>query len=624
MSTFSSTPPEIRTLELSTGSYEYVAGELLVLPRQGVAIDDISTLMSGYSAEILNSDAFIKNRHSVVRFPASTDLLQIQSELKTNPQIKAASLNYVGTFHTLDEYFDEQWPLRKIKAQEGWDNYTKGDPSVIVAILDSGYTSHVELDEDNQRVIADDVYNLTQGELYYDFQNHAMGVAGIVAAETDNREGIAGTAWDIKLWFIKVGTSYNGGFLDVDWLTQGIDMVVDTAIANPDNRYIINASLGIHFPPEDLAILEPAVARADLHNVLIVASSGNTVELGPKDNFVVEYPAMFSRESVSEHYCNVISVGAVDSNFYWADYSNYLGPDPCAVYVDISAPGGLRYEDNGRRILTLSSEPPSSYKYVFGTSCSAAFVSGAAALVWSMNPLYNHLDVKNILKTSAYDPSDPYGWSYSTMPYWCYDPINPNSQLQPICEDQYNPFEYNQKKGTGILNVYEALRLTKPSIHGAIYNDITLSGEVFITGDLIIPEGKTLTVDPGCTVYILNRDIDETGEDPDKIEILVYGTIDVNGEENDPCKFIPSHVGVPAGFWTGIRIYGENSFASFSNCEITHAYHGIKTYYPIQITNTDISDCEVHGLYVQASSSDGMLISNCAMNDNGSGGDHDL
>ena len=49
------------------------------------------------------------------------------------------------------------------------------------------------------------------------------------------------------------------------------------------------------------------------------------------------------------------------------------------------------------------------YEYANGTSASCPFVSGVAALVWSVNPNLTAVQVKQIIENSSDDLGDP-GW----------------------------------------------------------------------------------------------------------------------------------------------------------------------------------------------------------------------
>lgn len=77
---------------------------------------------------------------------------------------------------------------------------------------------------------------------------------------------------------------------------------------------------------------------------------------------------------------NVISVGATDLNDNFASFSNY------GDWVDLAAPGVDIYST---KYLSVTKDS--------GTSYSAPFVTGAAALIWSINPNLSVSSVRNYI-----------------------------------------------------------------------------------------------------------------------------------------------------------------------------------------------------------------------------------
>jgi len=111
-------------------------------------------------------------------------------------------------------------------------------------------------------------------------------------------------------------------------------------------------------------------------NVLVVAAAGNTPDGQPR------YPAAFE---------SVLAVGATGRNDTFTGFSSW-GP-----YVDVTAPG----------VGILGTAPNGQYVYANGTSASCPFVSGLAALVWSVNPSLTAQQVKQIIEDSSDDFGDP-------------------------------------------------------------------------------------------------------------------------------------------------------------------------------------------------------------------------
>lgn len=114
---------------------------------------------------------------------------------------------------------------------------------------------------------------------------------------------------------------------------------------------VINLSLGAE---GDSRVLHDTIQRALEQGVIVVAAAGNSNTSAP------QYPAT---------YPGVIAVTAVDSANQKADFANYG-----AAWVDLAAPGvGITS--------TMVGPLGSGYASWSGTSMSAPFVSGAAALL---------------------------------------------------------------------------------------------------------------------------------------------------------------------------------------------------------------------------------------------------
>jgi subtilisin family serine protease len=183
----------------------------------------------------------------------------------------------------------------------------------------------------------------------YDFLNHTPYVSD-PAGGVDSGHGtfvaglIAATAPGAFIMPIRVlDPSGQGDEVDV---AKGIYYAVDHG-AN-----IVNLSLGAY---TDSSVVDSAVLYAELHNVIMVAASGND------NTSALTYPAATN---------GVIAVSATDSYDQKASFSNY------GDYITLSAPGVDLYStyDNG------------AYASGSGTSFAAALVSGVAALGWSAHP----------------------------------------------------------------------------------------------------------------------------------------------------------------------------------------------------------------------------------------------
>jgi subtilisin family serine protease len=370
----------------------------------------------------------------LLKFPDSLDVNQVLSSYLADIHVNMGSLNYIREPHGVtpsDYYYPQQWGLRKMKCPDAW-MYSLGSSSIIIQIIDGGTSyGHPDLvnniwqnitgpywaphgedaDEDGHTIEWDPVQNkwvLDPGDLNgyddddndycddlvgFDFTDSACGypfgydpqpcsrpgcwgdhgdkTAGTAAAVTDNsittaeatqicdqtRNSVAGTSWYSKIMIARM--------LD-DW--DAID-AIDYGMM--EGARIISMSWG---SPYHNAMLQAKLDETYNTGILLVASAGND------SSEVLQYPAA---------YANVIAVAATDSNDVKKHYSNY------GTWVDICAPG-----DNWSPARELKWWQYCYYEWG-GTSCSAPFVAGVAALIWSCYPDSNNSAIKRALLNSA-------------------------------------------------------------------------------------------------------------------------------------------------------------------------------------------------------------------------------
>lgn len=236
-----------------------------------------------------------------------------------------------------DTYPNKQWPLRQIRVLD-WRQFTSVDQKVLVAILDTGIDeSHEDL---RGRVVAR--INFTDSPVSNDIQGHGTHIAGIIAADSNNGLGIVGVAPDSRLLNIKVAD--DTGRIQSVAVARGIIWAVDNGAS------VINISVEFEEPS---LVLETAVNYAWSRGVVIVAAAGNHGSQLPV------YPA---------YYENCIAVAATRRDGTLAPLSNY------GDWVDVTAPGFGIY----------STLPGDGYGYKSGTSFATAYVSGLAALLFSL------------------------------------------------------------------------------------------------------------------------------------------------------------------------------------------------------------------------------------------------
>jgi subtilisin family serine protease len=199
-----------------------------------------------------------------------------------------------------DPFFPSQWGLTKINANSAWD-ITTGSSSVTIGVLDSGIPilngvlSHYDLQNTNRITLGGDF--IQDGESVRDLNGHGTHVAGILSAESDNSNGIAGTSWNTKLYIVQVFDDDGNG--DSYTLYEGFKDAIDNGAVK-----IINFSGG---SPEENYWLEQGIIYARDHNVLVVAAAGNINDVN-NPNGIVVWPGAYSTS-----YDNLIAVSATTS-----------------------------------------------------------------------------------------------------------------------------------------------------------------------------------------------------------------------------------------------------------------------------------------------------------------------
>ncbi|MDQ3798156.1 MAG: S8 family serine peptidase [Acidobacteriota bacterium] len=281
-----------------------------------------------------------------------------------------------------DPMFGEQWALKNagqnggkenadISALKAWEK-TKGSKKVVVAVLDTG-VDYLHLDlvtnmwirpdavpqyRDDELGVFNDLNGFNAADNLsdpMDENGHGTHCAGVIGAEGDNEQGIAGINWQVEIMPLKfLG---RGGFGSTKDAIEAINYAIDRKQKGVNVR-VISASWGSTAYSK---ALEDAIRAAGEAGILFVAAAGN--DAGNNDKRP-HYPSNYNLP-------NVISVAALDRADSLASFSNYG-----AKTVHIAAPG----KD------ILSTWLKDGYREASGTSMATPQVSGAAALILANEP----------------------------------------------------------------------------------------------------------------------------------------------------------------------------------------------------------------------------------------------
>ncbi|HKR01665.1 MAG TPA: S8 family peptidase, partial [Pyrinomonadaceae bacterium] len=347
--------------------------ELLIRFKEHVPVQKMHALLASNGARwagLLRGQSGIER----LTLPPGSDPEALAARLGRSELVDLVEPNYLITADQTatgtspnDPRFAEQWALKNTFAPQAWGK-TTGSKRTVIAIIDSGVDfTHPDLSQnrwDNSLEQADnldedgDGFNddlhgwdfVTNSNVIVDGLGHGTAVAGIIAAQGDNKTGGAGVMWQAGLMSLRVLDQTGTG--DVASAVEAIDY------ATMNGAQVINCSWGTG---DASKALREAISRAGQRGVLVVASAGNSsldIEAAPR------YPASFDLP-------NLIAVAATDSSDVLAAFSNWG-----AAHAAIAAPG--------KDVLTTGMG--GEYQLVSGTSSSAAFVSGVAGLIKTMRP----------------------------------------------------------------------------------------------------------------------------------------------------------------------------------------------------------------------------------------------
>ncbi|MFA9463424.1 MAG: S8 family serine peptidase [Velocimicrobium sp.] len=355
---------------------------------------------------------------------------------------------------------------------------TKGE-GVVVAVLDTGidithedlkdniYTNQNEIpnnfiDDDGNGLI-DDVNgwdfiensNFVHNQEASNEEWHGTSVAGIIAAKDNNNVGITGIAPEAKILPLKVfenGVAYTS------------DIIIAIEYAEKMGAKIMNCSWG---SPENNPALQEAIENSSMLFVCAAGNNHENLDISPV------FPAAYENK-------NIITVASINSRGILSASSNYG-----KMAIDVAAPGEH----------IISTFPENQYNSTSGTSMAAAFVSGEAALILSINGDFNSVDVKQRIITSSDRLSSLSG------KVWNGNKINCNNAIKDMISEKTiqidtkdnNLYLLNNKsckslsnKSSNSLHKLSSVRdLTRlPFINRGNVEAVTFNDKIYVTNDL--------------------------------------------------------------------------------------------------------------------------------------------
>ncbi len=287
------------------------------------------------------------------------------------------------------------WWLEAVDARQAWD-YESSFSTVDIGVVDSGFDGgHPEL--------LGKIYFPNVKQLNRNYPStHGTHVAGIIAAERNNLQGIA-------------GINSNSRLICVDWSPEGLQswntelaVLFGFSAVVKSGAKVVNFSLGISSgivgtkAPWVNRVLGTAATTLVMSSLLSKGYDFIAVQAAGNGN-ILGYPidasnnghfssvnesnifTGFNNIEKSEILNRIIVVAAAENNgdgtYRQAMFSNV------GTSVSIAAPGNEIYS------LDINSD----YCTLSGTSMATPMVTAVASLVWAVNPEFKGTEIKEIV-----------------------------------------------------------------------------------------------------------------------------------------------------------------------------------------------------------------------------------
>ncbi|KKK73160.1 hypothetical protein LCGC14_2896610, partial [marine sediment metagenome] len=118
---------------------EYVSGEILVKFKDAATENQIVSINSAYDTSVLYTSPYAGFKR--IKIPADKTVPEMVELYGKNSLVEYAEPNYIAYAHWTpnDEFYSYQWHFHpdQINMPGAWDT-TRGDPGVVVAVVDSG------------------------------------------------------------------------------------------------------------------------------------------------------------------------------------------------------------------------------------------------------------------------------------------------------------------------------------------------------------------------------------------------------------------------------------------------------------------------------------------------------
>jgi subtilisin family serine protease len=364
--------------------------------------------VAGWRIDLLNVHCVVFMAHD--RASRDTLLAKLRQDARVEsaqPMNMFATSARAATAYN-DPYFSLQKGVEEIHVPEA-QRWSKGR-GVTIAVIDTGVdTAHPELSgriKMTRNFVDDDAER-------FQMDRHGTAVAGVIAALTNNGQGIVGVAPGAELIALKACWQERA---DAPAVCNTLTLAEALAFAIERRSRIINLSLT---GPSD-PLLARLVGRALDAGILVLgASVARTAAMPVGTAFDAGFPlsvpgviAVADSNPVERVATAATSAESRVTSGGTAVVSSSVlagAPTSKSSAAVITAPNGAPtarplLAAPGREVLTLA--PGGRYDYVSGASISTAMVSGVVALLLERGQHLRGPDVRELLERTGYPSAD--------------------------------------------------------------------------------------------------------------------------------------------------------------------------------------------------------------------------
>lgn len=289
----------------------------------------------------------------------------------------------VMTLHKYGKLSNENaskgWHLKATHLKEAW-NITKGDPNVVIAVVDDG----IDVNHKMFRGRFYKAYNVfTQNRALSSGQGHGTHVAALAAGSAEfYNEGVAGVAPNCRIMPIQV---FDNEICTFSSLASGIMYAIH------NGADVVNISVGPSFPGLAQMSLDQQINVANQYfkneervyrRIIKAAKEKNVILVFAAGNDKIVTAILPECRSVT----STVNVAACTPNFKAANFTNYL------LGTNVSAPGVGIY----------SAYTSNTFEMLDGTSMAAPIISGTIALMKTCKKSITAKEAIAVIQSTGY------------------------------------------------------------------------------------------------------------------------------------------------------------------------------------------------------------------------------